>query len=107
MTEVATFRSDGVYSDGRHPDEVRYTQAPRKMCSGGTSRSTGCCWTRCAVDRRRGLRFDAAVIDYVGGLADLDAGVIRAIGRPERRFEEDQLAAVAGGAVCGAIWIRD
>ena len=35
--------------------------------------------------------FRRAVIDYVGGLEDLDAGVIRAIGRPEIRFEEDQL----------------
>ena len=87
VTEVATFRSDGIYSDGRHPDVVEYT--------------------RHAEDdvRRRdftmnGLLLDplretdnprAAVIDHVGGLADLDAGVVRAIGRPEQRFEEDRL----------------
>ena len=43
VTEVATFRSDGVYSDGRHPDEVRYTQTPKKTCSAATSPSTVCC----------------------------------------------------------------
>ena len=38
----------------------------------------------------------AAVIDHVGGLADLDAGVVRAIGRPELRFEEDHLRMLRG-----------
>ncbi|MGC1424506.1 MAG: CCA tRNA nucleotidyltransferase [Terracidiphilus sp.] len=87
VTEVATFRSDGVYSDGRHPDEVLYTKTAAED-----------------VERRdftiNGLLLDplresddirSEVIDYVGGLDDLDAGVIRAIGRPEKRFEEDQL----------------
>ena len=95
VTEVATFRNDGVYSDGRHPDEVRYTQTAAED-----------------VQRRdftiNGLLLDpthlvdvspdqlatavrAGVLDYVGGLDDLDARVIRAIGRPEVRFEEDQL----------------
>jgi poly(A) polymerase len=87
VTEVATFRSDGAYSDGRHPDAVSYTKSAAED-----------------VQRRdfsiNGLLLDplqlfpdlrAAVIDYVGGLEDLDAGVIRAIGRPEIRFEEDQL----------------
>ena len=88
VTEVATFRSDGVYSDGRHPDVVRYTTSAEED-----------------VMRRdftiNGLLFDpvgaseelppAGLLDYVGGVADLEAGVIRAIGRPELRFEEDHL----------------
>lgn len=87
VTEVATFRSDGVYSDGRHPDQVRYTKAAAED-----------------VQRRdftiNGLLLDplidaddlrSALLDYVHGLADLDAGIIRAIGQPEKRFEEDQL----------------
>jgi poly(A) polymerase len=87
VTEVATFRSDGAYSDWRHPDAVSYTKSAAED-----------------VQRRdfsiNGLLLDplqlfpdlrAAVIDYVGGLEDLDGGVIRAIGRPEIRFEEDQL----------------
>ena len=79
--EVATFRSDVGYSDGRHPDEVRFTKDPRED-----------------VERRdftiNGMMLDPAskeILDFVGGRADLDAGIIRAIGEPERRFAEDKL----------------
>ncbi len=78
--EVATFRSDGEYSDGRHPDSVTFGNA--------------------ADDANRrdftinGMFFDVAtdsVIDHVGGLRDLEARIVRAIGDPTRRFEEDHL----------------
>jgi poly(A) polymerase len=79
--EVATFRSDGGYSDGRHPDEVRFTKDPRED-----------------VRRRdftiNGMMLDPAtneVLDFVGGRDDLKAGIIRAIGDPELRFSEDKL----------------
>jgi poly(A) polymerase len=79
--EVATFRSDAGYSDGRHPDEVRFTKDPRED-----------------VQRRdftiNGMMLDPAtneVLDFVGGRDDLKAGTIRAIGDPERRFTEDKL----------------
>jgi poly(A) polymerase len=79
--EVATFRSDHGYSDGRRPDEVRFTQDPRED-----------------VARRdftiNGMMLDPVsgeVLDYVGGQDDLKAGVVRAIGEPERRFAEDKL----------------
>jgi putative nucleotidyltransferase with HDIG domain len=79
--EVATFRSDVGYSDGRHPDRVVYAQTAEQD-----------------VERRdftiNGLlmRHDSGeVLDYVGGRKDLDAGIIRAIGDPERRFAEDKL----------------
>jgi poly(A) polymerase len=113
-TEVATFRSDGVYSDGRHPDEVRYTLSAAEdvqrrdfTINGllldplkGTGFSPYIAETAkegaLAPEGRtdlpgafEGLR--SAVIDHVGGLADLDAGILRAIGQPARRFEEDQL----------------
>ncbi len=81
VVEVATFRSDGLYSDGRHPDQVTYTRDPKED-----------------VQRRdftiNGLLLDPlnnAVLDYVGGRADLKAGIIRTIGAPERRFAEDKL----------------
>jgi poly(A) polymerase len=81
VVEVATFRSDGLYSDGRHPDKVTYTDDPKKD-----------------VQRRdftiNGLLLDPLsneVLDYVGGRADLTAGIIRTIGAPERRFAEDKL----------------
>jgi poly(A) polymerase len=79
--EVATFRSDHGYSDGRRPDEVRFSQDPRED-----------------VARRdftiNGMMLDPVsgeVLDFVGGRDDLEAGIIRAIGDPARRFAEDKL----------------
>ncbi|MGA2416880.1 MAG: CCA tRNA nucleotidyltransferase [Candidatus Sulfotelmatobacter sp.] len=84
--EVATFRSDHGYSDGRHPDEVRFSADPRQD-----------------VVRRdftiNGMMLDPVsgeVLDFVGGRADLEAGIIRAIGHPERRFAEDKLRMLRG-----------
>ena len=79
--EVATFRCDVGYSDGRHPDEVRFSRDPKED-----------------VQRRdftiNGLLLDPLsdeVLDFVGGENDLNAGIIRAIGNPELRFSEDKL----------------
>ena len=81
VVEVATFRSDVSYTDGRHPDAVRFSKDPRED-----------------VERRdftiNGLLMDplsGGVLDYVGGRADLEAHIVRAIGDPERRFTEDKL----------------
>jgi poly(A) polymerase len=79
--EVATFRCDIGYSDGRHPDEVRFSSDPRED-----------------VQRRdftiNGLLLDPIknkVLDYVGGEDDLKSKIIRAIGDPVVRFAEDKL----------------
>ncbi len=79
--EVATFRSDIGYSDGRHPDEVRFSSDPRED-----------------VARRdftiNGMLLDPVsgeVLDFVGGRQDLKTGIIRTIGNPEQRFAEDKL----------------
>ena len=84
--EVATFRSDVGYSDGRHPDAVRFTKDPRED-----------------VQRRdftiNGMLLDpltGEILDFVGGRADLAAGLVRAIGNPERRFSEDKLRMLRG-----------
>ena len=78
--EVATFRSDGAYIDGRHPTEVTFTTAEED------------------AERRdftiNGLFYDPLdkkLIDYVGGEQDLRAGILRAIGDPAARFAEDKL----------------
>jgi poly(A) polymerase len=84
--EVATFRSDVGYSDGRHPDEVRFTKDPREDVQRRDFTINGM-----LLDP---MIFDPAtdeVLDFVGGRDDLKAGVIRAIGVPERRFAEDKL----------------
>jgi len=81
VVEVATFRSDLGYSDGRHPDEVRFSSDARED-----------------VARRdftiNGMLLDPVggdVLDFVGGRRDLEAGIIRTIGDPEQRFGEDKL----------------
>ena len=93
VTEVATFRSDGVYSDGRHPDEVRYTKTAREDVQRRDFTINGLLLdpTKLEGSSRMTTTLREAVLDYVGGLPDLDAGVIRSIGEPRRRFEEDQL----------------
>jgi len=81
QVEVATFRSDVGYTDGRHPDRVVYASSARED-----------------VQRRdftiNALLLDPEtneVLDYVGGRDDLRAGIIRAIGQPAERFREDKL----------------
>jgi len=81
LVEVATFRSDASYVDGRHPDAVTFSNAQQD------------------AQRRdftiNGLFLDPLdgnrVIDYVGGQADLAQRRLRAIGDPQRRFAEDHL----------------
>ena len=84
QVEVATFRSDVSYSDGRHPDQVVYSASPQEDA------------------KRRDFTINALfldpetqeILDFVGGRDDLRAGIVRAIGRPEDRFREDKLRMV-------------
>ncbi len=79
--QVTTFRSEGGYSDARHPDEVRFSETPEEDA------------------RRRDFTCNALyldpltdeLLDPTGGLADLEAGVLRCVGDAERRFAEDGL----------------
>ncbi|MFA7343773.1 MAG: CCA tRNA nucleotidyltransferase [Terrimicrobiaceae bacterium] len=83
--QVATFRADGVYLDGRRPESVTFTTAEGDA-------------------RRRdftanGLFFDPVdgkILDFVGGETDLKAGIIRCIGEPSDRFREDKLRLLRG-----------
>jgi poly(A) polymerase len=86
LVEVATFRSDIGYSDGRHPDEVRFTRDPRKDVERRDFTINGM-----MLDPRVDDPLKNGVIDFVGGRQDLDAGIIRAIGDPQLRFAEDKL----------------
>jgi tRNA nucleotidyltransferase/poly(A) polymerase len=78
--EVATFRTEASYSDGRRPDSVAFATAEED------------------VSRRdftiNALLYDPIteeIVDHVGGRADLEAGVVRTVGDPEQRFREDHL----------------
>jgi poly(A) polymerase len=78
--EVATFRSDGAYVDGRRPETVVFTSAEVDA----TRRDF-------TINGMFMNPLNLEVIDYVGGQADLRAGVLRAIGDPYARFREDKL----------------
>jgi poly(A) polymerase len=101
VTEVATFRCDGAYTDGRHPDAVKYTASAEEDVRRRDFTINGLLLDPEGIDllvprsQNRELGHPA-VIDYVGGVADLDSGVVRAIGRPELRFEEDHLRMLRG-----------
>jgi poly(A) polymerase len=86
ITEVATFRSDGPYSDQRRPDSVEFTTAEHDA-------------------ERRDFTINAMfldplapdgkqIIDYVGGQSDLEQRVLKAVGDPEKRLIEDHLRAL-------------
>jgi poly(A) polymerase len=158
VTEIATFRSDEAYTDGRHPDGVRYTTSAeedvrrrdftingllldteklfsqglkpvslaglnvraeartlqseegvsgakaREVFAAFSARLKSCPDTQeVRTDTKQifaasceARTLQSAVIDDVGGVADLEAGVVRAIGRPELRFEEDHLRMLRG-----------
>jgi putative nucleotidyltransferase with HDIG domain len=79
--EVATFRSDAGYSDGRHPDGVVFSKTPEEDVQRRDFTINGLL-----------MRHDTGeILDFVEGQADLKAGVIRAIGEADRRFAEDKL----------------
>src|SRR5947209_7186029 len=78
--QVATFRADVSYSDGRHPDAVRFASAREDALRRDFTIN--------------GMFFDplrGELLDFVGGREDLRAGVLRAIGDPALRFAEDKL----------------
>ena len=88
QTEVATFRADGVYSDGRRPDEVSYSDTPEEDVLRRDFTVNGMLLDPVGLTAEN---LGEHVLDVVGGRADLEAKVLRAIGDPNRRFAEDKL----------------
>jgi poly(A) polymerase len=88
-TEVATFRHDGAYSDGRRPDAVRFSADPREDVLRRDFTINGLLLDVIAYDA--GDKLESCVLDFVGGRSDLASKLVRAIGEPERRFGEDKL----------------
>lgn len=94
LTEVATFRSDGAYLDGRHPEAVQFAERPEDDVLRRDFTINGMLLDPMRLPREWPIPADAlnaAVLDYVHGREDLHAGVVRAIGDPIRRFTEDKL----------------
>jgi poly(A) polymerase len=78
--QVATFRGDGTYHDGRHPESVRYTDAE------GDSRRRDFTVNGLFLDP-----IEERILDFVEGRRDLESRLLRAIGNPSERFAEDKL----------------
>ncbi|GGH07172.1 CCA tRNA nucleotidyltransferase [Silvibacterium dinghuense] len=89
VTEVATYRSDGAYSDGRRPDSVRFSDSVEEDVVRRDFTLNGMLLDPQALAETGDVA--ASVTDFVGGRADLEAGLVRAIGDPFVRFEEDKL----------------
>jgi poly(A) polymerase len=88
-TEVATFRHDGAYSDGRRPDAVQFSTDPREDVLRRDFTINGMLLDPVAFEETGDAA--TATLDFVGGREDLKAGIVRAIGDPAMRFSEDKL----------------
>lgn len=78
--EITTYRQDGDYRDSRHPSEVRYTASLREDAA-----------RRDFTVNAMAYHPQEGLIDFFGGVSDIEARCIRAVGDPCRRFEEDAL----------------
>ena len=93
-TEVATFRHDGAYSDGRRPDAVRFSTDPREDVLRRDFTINGMLLDPIVFEEAGDAA--AATLDYVDGRNDLKAKILRAIGDPALRFAEDKLRMLRG-----------
>lgn len=78
--EITTFRSEGTYSDGRHPDEVSFVRDLKEDMS-----------RRDFTVNAMAYSPETGVVDYFGGIEDLQKGILRCVGDPDQRFSEDGL----------------
>lgn len=83
--EVTQFRTDGAYTDGRHPDSIKFAKTFKEDCL-----------RRDFTINAMGLTGQGEVIDYYGGIDDVMNGIIRAVGKAEDRFAEDYLRIFRG-----------
>ena len=88
QTEVATFRCDGEYVDGRRPVEVEYAETPQDDVKRRDFTVNGMLLDPVGITDEN---FADHLLDFVGGQHDLQGGVLRAIGDPHQRFAEDKL----------------
>ncbi len=83
--EVTTYRVDGDYADGRHPDAVTFTRSLKEDLARRDFTVNAIAWSP-----------DTGIVDPFGGADDLKQGVLRCVGDPERRFTEDALRILRG-----------
>ena len=80
LYEITTFRTEGAYSDGRHPDHVAFVPDVKEDLA-----------RRDFTINAMAYNAEEGLIDPFGGQSDLAVGIVRAVGEPQRRFEEDAL----------------
>lgn len=80
LYEITTFRTEGAYSDGRHPDHVAFVPDVKEDLA-----------RRDFTINAMAYNAEEGLIDPFGGQNDLAVGIVRAVGEPQRRFEEDAL----------------
>lgn len=85
VVQITTYRTEGAYSDGRHPDRVEFVTALEEDLRRRDFTVNAMAWSP-----KRGLA------DPFGGRSDLEKGLLRAVGEPERRFREDALRILRG-----------
>ncbi len=88
-TEVATFRNDGSYTDGRRPDQVTFSTSPEEDVRRRDFTINGMLLDPAKL--AAGASVEEATLDLVHGRDDLRTGILRAIGDPRLRFTEDKL----------------
>lgn len=86
IIEITTFRKEGKYTDKRHPDEISFAETIEEDLSRRDFTVNAMAY-RIAI----GAKLENNLVDPFGGLADLQKKIIRAVGDPEKRFEEDAL----------------
>lgn len=83
--EITTFRVDGDYCDARHPQSVAFTSDLKEDLLRRDFTVNTLCWSE-----------ETGIVDLCGGLSDLQNGILRAVGNPDRRFREDALRILRG-----------
>ena len=89
--EVTTFRTDGEYRDHRRPEEVHFTKSLKEDLLRRDFTINAMAWDGGLSDSESGESAPAGIIDLYGGQQDLADGIIRCVGDPDERFEEDAL----------------
>ena len=90
--EVTTFRLDGNYNDGRHPESVEFVNSVYVDCS-----------RRDFTINSMMYGYDGETIDFFGGVADIERKLIRCVGEPEKRFMEDALRMLRAVRFCATL----
>jgi poly(A) polymerase/tRNA nucleotidyltransferase (CCA-adding enzyme) len=101
LVEVTAFRTEGAYRDRRRPDDVRFGATLAEDLARRDFTINAMAWQPTDLDAGHGR-----LVDPFGGGADLEAGILRAVGDPEARFAEDALRIIRGARFAAGLGLR-